>query len=183
VNLEKELLKKQSQTQCNRITNYIGNDAVRFGELVRLFFKGEYRLTQHAAWPMSYCIQNYPQLARPYLKRFVDQLSDQHAHPAAKRNIVRLFQFIEIPKRLHGRLMDICFQFINKPEEPIAVKAFSLHILENLSAIYPEILTELKNIIDARWAFESAAFRSRARKILKKFKNQMPPKAGEMNTQ
>ncbi len=171
MNLEKELLKKQSLAQCNRIINYIGNDEVQFSELVRLFFKGEYRLTQHAAWPMSYCIRNYPHLAAPYLKKFIDQLSDEQAHPAARRNIVRLFQFIEIPKRLHGRLMDICFQFINKPEEPIAVKAFSLRILENLSATYPEILPELKNIIDARWAFESAAFRSRARKILKKFEN------------
>jgi hypothetical protein len=171
VNLEKELLKKQSLTQCNRIINYIGNDEARFSELVRLFFKGEYRLTQHAAWPMSYCIRNYPHLARPYLKRFIDQLSDQQVHPAAKRNIVRLFQFIEIPKKLHGRLMDICFQFINKPEEAIAVKAFSLHILENLSVIYPEILPELKSIIETRWAFESPAFHSRARKILKRFEN------------
>jgi hypothetical protein len=120
---------------------------------------------------MSYCIRHYPHLARPYLKKFIDQLSDKKAHPAAKRNIVRLFQIIEIAKRLHGRLMEIYFQFINAPEEPIAVKAFSLRILENLSAIYPEILPELKTIIDARWAFESAAFRNRARKILKQFGN------------
>jgi len=168
VNLEKELLKKQSLKQCNRIITYIGNDEERFSELVSIFFKGQYRLTQHAAWPMSYCIRHYPHLAKPYLNQFINQLSDQEAHPAAKRNIVRLLQFIEIPKRLHGRLMNICFQFINTPEEAIAVKAFSLRILENLSVIYPEILPELKTIINARLPFESAAFRSRAGKILKK---------------
>jgi hypothetical protein len=168
VNLEKELLKKQSRGHCNRIVKYIGKDEVRFKELVKLFFRGEYRLTQHAAWPMSYCIANHPELAKPYYRKFINQLSDQRAHPAAKRNIVRLLQFIEIPKSLHGRLMDICFRFIGSPEEAIAVKAFSLHILENLSAIYPEILPELKTIIEARWEFETPAFRSRARKILKK---------------
>lgn len=44
--------------------------------------------------------------------------------------------------------------------------SFSLNILEKLSGTYPEILPEIKSIIDACWNFESASFRSRARKIL-----------------
>ncbi len=168
MNLEKELLKKQSITQCNRITKFVGKDEIRFGELVKLFFKREYRLTQHAAWPMSYCIQNQPELIKPYFKKFVDQLSDHQAHPAAKRNIVRLLQFVEIPKKFHGKIMDLCFQFISSPMEATAVKAFSLHILEKMSNTYPEILPEIKSIIEERWEYETPAFRSRARKILNK---------------
>jgi hypothetical protein len=167
VDLEKELLKRQSLVQCNRIIKYIGRDETRFAVLMKLFFKGEYRLTQHAAWPMSYCICQFPNLANPYFKKFIDQLSDTNAHPAARRNIVRLLQFVEIPKRLHGKIMDLCFQFISNPEETIAVKAFSLSILSKLSEIYPEILAEIKTVIEVRWEFETPAFRSRARKILK----------------
>jgi hypothetical protein len=47
-----------------------------------------------------------------------------------------------------------------------AVKAFSLGIRDNLSKQYPEILQELKTIIEDRWDAETAAFRSRAKKIL-----------------
>ena len=168
MNLEKELLKPQSLVQCNRIIKYIGNDKSRFADLMKLFFKRGYRLTQHAAWPMSYCIRQFPVLAKPYYKKFIDQLSDTNAHPAARRNIVRLLQFVEIPKRLHGKLMDICFQFINNPEEAIAVKAFSLTILSNLAEIYPEIIPEIKTVIESRLEFETPAFRSRARKFLRK---------------
>lgn len=167
MNLEKELLKRQTLTQCNRIIKYIGDKDLRFADLMKLFFKGEYRLTQHAAWPMSYCIRQNPDLAKPYFKKFIDQLSDTNAHPAARRNIVRLLQFVEIPKRLHGKLMDICFKFISNPEEAIAVNAFSLGILSNLAVIYPEILSEIKTVIEARWEFETPAFRSRAKKILR----------------
>jgi len=39
--------------------------------------------------------------------------------------------------------------------------------LQNLSKIYPEIKQELKTIIEDRWDHESAAFKSRAKKILK----------------
>jgi len=168
MNMENELLKKQSRAQRNRIVRFIGNDEFRFRELVKLFFKGGYRLTQHEAWPLSYCIQSQPELAKPYLKKFMDKLLDQHVHPAVKRNIIRLFQFVIIPEKYHGRIMDLCFHFINSPEEAIAVKAFSLHILENMSTAYPDIVSELKSVIEARWDFESPAFQSRARKILRK---------------
>jgi hypothetical protein len=167
MNLEKELLKRQSLPQCNRIIKYIGDRENRFAELVKLFLKSDYRLTQHAAWPLSYCVRNYPLLAKPFYRKFIDQLSDSKTHPAARRNIARLLQFVEIPKKYHGRVMDDCFQFINSSNEAVAVKAFSLTILKNMSDMYPEILPELKTIIEARWDLETPAFHSRARKIMK----------------
>jgi len=161
-------MKRQSLVRCNRIIKWIGNDEQRFGQLVKLFFKGEYRLTQHAAWPMSHCIRNYPFLANPFFKKFIDQLSDSKAHIAAKRNIVRLLQFVDVPGRFQGKLMDCCFRFISDPEEAIAVKAFSLNILSKMGDLFPEILPEIKSVIEARWDFETPAFHSRAKKILRK---------------
>ena len=69
------------------------------------------------------------------------------------------------------KLMDACFQFISSPEEAIAVKAFSLTVLDNLSNSYPEILPEIKSIIDARWEYETPAFKTRAKKILQKIRS------------
>jgi hypothetical protein len=170
MDLEKELLQKQTLLRCNRIIQWIGEDADRFALLVKLFFAGDYRITQHASWPMSYCVREYPDLAKSYFGKFINCLSASNAHPAAKRNIVRLLQFAKIPKRYHGKLMDQCFRFISDPAEAIAVKAFSLTILDNLSTDYPEIRPEIKVIIEERMAFETPAFRSRAKKILSKLK-------------
>jgi hypothetical protein len=52
-------------------------------------------------------------------------------------------------------------------DTPIAVKAFSLTILSNLSAAYPEIRGELKLIIEEQWEQSTPAFRSRAKKVLR----------------
>jgi len=84
-----------------------------------------------------------------------------------KRNSVRLLQHIDIPKKFHGEVMDLCFNYVSSPNEPVAVKAFSLTILQNLSTDYPEIKNELKLIIEDRWPHETAAFHSRAKKFLK----------------
>ena len=168
MHIETELRRSHSKAQCDKIVQYIGERKDRFEELMKLFFSGEYLLTQRAAWPMGYCVRNHPSLVRPWFKKMLDVLESANAHPAAKRNIVRVFQFTDIPKRYQGRLMHDCFGFIEDPEEAIAVKAFSLTILENLCNVYPEILPEIKTIIEARWEQETPAFRSRARKILGK---------------
>jgi hypothetical protein len=63
--------------------------------------------------------------------------------------------------------MSSCFDYIIDPKEKVAVKAFSLSILDDLSKQYPEIRQELKTIIEDRWDSETAACRSRAKKILK----------------
>ena len=160
------LLAEHSRKQCDRIAAFIGDDKRRFAELMDLFFSGEYRVTQRAAWPVSYCVRKYPELIRPYFKPLLDNLAKKNLHDAVIRNSVRLLQEVTIPKRFQGQLMSICFEFIQSNETAIAIKAFSLTILQNMTRLYPEIIPELKLIIDERWEIESAAFRSRAKKIL-----------------
>jgi hypothetical protein len=98
----------------------------------------EYRVTQRAAWPLSYIAAEHPTLAKKHLPAFVKLLGDAHLHKAVRRNIVRLLQFVEIPEKLHGKVMNYCFDFIADVHEAAAVKAFSLTVLENLSNQYPE---------------------------------------------
>lgn len=166
MDLLKEIEKEHSKSQTEKIIKYVGANKDRFAELMKLFLKGEYRVTQRAAWPMSYCVCNHPELITPYFKQIVALLEKPGVHDAVKRNIVRLLQFVEIPKKYHGQVMNACFEFIADVETAVAIKAFALTILDNLSKIYPDIRAELKLIIEERWEHETAAFRSRAKKIL-----------------
>jgi len=166
MDLQSALLKEHSKAQCDKIVRYIGNDKDRFAELMKLFFKGEYRVTQRAAWPMSYCVQQYPELIKPYFGQLAKKLETPGLHDSIPRNILRLLQYIDIPQKHQGRVMTACFDFIQSNDAAIAIKAFALTVLQNLSKKYPEILPELKTIIEERWEQETAAFRSRAKKLI-----------------
>ena len=168
MDIREALLKEHSKSQCRKIVEYIGDDKKKFAELMRLFFGDEYRVIQRAAWPLSYCVHEHPELIAPYFEDLLLMLQKPGVHNAVTRNITRLLQNISIPKRHEGRLMTICFEFISDVKTPAAVKAFSLSILDNLSKNYPEIASELRLIIEERWEHETAAFRSRAKKILQK---------------
>lgn len=167
MDLQKAIEKEHSKAQCDKIVRYVGNNPERFAELMQLFLKGEYRITQRAAWPVSYCVGNNPELISPYFKQIMALLQRPGVHNAVVRNIVRLLQFVTVPKRYHGQLMSICFDFVASNEAAPAIKAFSLTILDNLSKEYPDIKPELQLIIEERWPYESAAFKSRARKMIK----------------
>lgn len=167
INIHQLLKEEHSKKQTDRIVRYIGEDKTRFAVLMELFFEGEYRITQRSAWPLSYCVRAHPGLIEPYFKRLLLNLTRKDIHVAVIRNTVRLLQDVEIPRRFHGQVMSICFDFAQSPETPIAVKAFSLTILGKLAPEYPDIRGELKLIIDEQWDHATPAFRSRAKKILK----------------
>jgi hypothetical protein len=167
MSIEEVLREGHSKEQRDRIIRYVGKNKDRFAVLMHLFFQGEYRITQRAAWPLSYIVRQHPQLIVPYFRRLLDHLDKEGLHIAVVRNTIRFLQDVEIPKKYHGRVMSRCFEYVAAPDTPIAVKAFSLTVLSNLSEAYPEISAELKLIIEDQWEHATPAFRSRAKRALK----------------
>jgi hypothetical protein len=165
MDIEKALLKEHSKKQKDAIIRYIGNNPARFKELMTCFFKGDYRLTQRAAWPMSDCAKLHPELVKPYFARLVACLKRKDMHPAVERNITRLLEDVVIPEKWQGEIMDYCIRAVADINAAIAVKAYSITILENLARLYPEILPELTTIIEERWDQEGPAFKARARHL------------------
>lgn len=165
--LRETILKEHSKANCTRITNWVGDNQQRFNELFALFLDDEYRLAQCAAWPMSNCVIDHPQLIRKHFSKLLRNLHKPGIHESVKRNTLRLLQHVPIPQRFQGQIMNDCFDYISSPLENPAIKAFSLTVLQNLANQYPEIKPELKTIIEDRWDYESAAFKSRAKKILR----------------
>ncbi len=169
MNIHNELLKEKIYTNPHamQVSDYACASKKNFKELMQCFLSNEYRLAQRAAWSVSRAARQQPEMIAPYIKDLVAQLHRNDVHNAVIRNSVRILEAIEIPEAYHGEVMNACFSFIESPSSPVAIKAFSLTTLFNLSKIYPEIKDELKLIIEDRWDTETPAFKSRGRKILK----------------
>ena len=165
--LREQILKEHTKANCTAIVKWVGDSQKRFDELFDLFTTDEYRVAQRAAWPLGFCVIDHPQLIKKNFARLLKNLNKPGIHDAVKRNTMRLLEKISIPEKFQGEIMNTCFEYICSPGEKAAVKAFSLTILERLSKHYPEILPEIKTIIEDRWDNETAAFRSRAKKIMK----------------
>ena len=165
--LRSEILKEHSKVQCNRIVKWVGSSQPRFDALFKLFLHDEYRVVQRAAWPVSYCVIAHPKFIEKHWGKLVKNLANPDLPDAVKRNAVRFLQDIEIPEKYHGKILNICFGFLESPSEPLAVKAFSMSVLGNLAKYYPGIIPELKLIVEDQVPHQSIGFKTRARKVFK----------------
>jgi hypothetical protein len=166
-NLKEQILKEHSKAQCTAIVQWVGASQQRFDELFHLFLNDEYRVVQRAAWPVSYCVMAHPDFIKKHWTTLIKNLQKSNLHNAVKRNSIRLLQDITIPKKYQGQIMDICFKYVESPTEAVAVKAFSLTVLSNLAKQYPEIIPEIKLLIEEQLPHQTAAFKSRAKVFLK----------------
>lgn len=171
MDLVKIILKEHSIKQRDLIVNYIDNNPKRFAELVDVFLKGPYRVTQRASWPLSYCIELNPNLIKPHLRTLFKVVQQPGVHDAVKRNIIRALQFVKIPKTYHAKAIEVCMQFLLDGKEPVAIRVFAMTVLANLAKEIPELKNELIPVIEDMMPFGSAGFVSRGRKILKELKS------------
>ncbi|GDX52685.1 hypothetical protein LBMAG27_17320 [Bacteroidota bacterium] len=165
MNIRDEILKEHSKKQSEKIAAYIGSDEKRFIELMNLFLGDIYRVTQRAAMIVSICAERNPKLIEPFLSKMVNNLNER-VHDAVKRNTLRIFQFIELPKKLWGKTAGICFRFLMDANEPIAVKVFAMSVLSNICKYEPELKNELKLVLEDQLENASAGFKARAQKVL-----------------
>lgn len=171
MNLVKEILKEHSKKQKDKIVSYIGHDPKRFAELVHVFLEGPYRVTQKAAWPVGYCIEQYPDLLKPHFRKILYQLGEKNIHDSVKRNTLRMLQFVRVPKAHQGITTDLCLAFLADAKEPVAIRVFAMTVLANIAKEVPELKNELIPLIEDQLPYASAGFISRGGKVLKQLKH------------
>jgi len=167
MDIRKAVLKEHSRTQMLKVIHYVGSSPLRFKELIHIYFEGPYRVTQRAAWPLSYCIERHPDLIKPHLKKALAFLEKPGIHDAVKRNTMRFLQFVDLPKKYHGHVARLCFDFLQSKKEAVAIKVFSMTVLSRIIKDEPDLKKELKIILEDQQPYASPGFLSRSKKVLR----------------
>lgn len=167
MNYRKELEQGQSKILTTAIVKEVANSQKKMDELMRCFVDGPIRITQRAAWPMSDIAKKHPHLLFKYYPTLLTLLNQKDKPDAINRNILRALQFVTLPEEHEGNILDVSFRLLNSPTEPVAVKAFSMTVIYNLTKKYPDIVPELKASIATLLPNGSMGIKSRGNKILK----------------
>jgi len=170
MDLEEEILREHSKRQALKIAGWIGTDEKRFRELLDVFPKGVTRGEQCWAYSLGTHFDKYPDLAKINLAPLVKKLDDPGLHVSVRRNIVRILQHADIPKKLQAQVINKCTGYLSDPNETVAVRCFSMTILVNLTKEYPEMKNEVAETIRFSVKNTTAGLNARARLELKKLK-------------
>ena len=166
MNIREALAVEHSKKQTMKIVKYVGDDPLRFKELMKVFLSDEYRPVQRASWSVNCCVENHPKLALPYFPKLLAILERDDVHTGAHRNILRMFQFVDIPPRHRGRLYDICTNFLDDLGQPVGVRVFALTVAAKIAGKEESLIYELKVLADKSIPHSTIALRVRARRVL-----------------
>jgi hypothetical protein len=182
MNLEHEIRALRSKQQVVRLVRWIGKDKARLEQLMKAFLQGDAFLSRKAAWVVGHCAEAHPDLFGQWLKPMVKKMRGPGADGAVKRNVVRILQFVDIPRSLQGMVANQCFEFLSSIDEPIAVRTFSITVLARIAKTEPDLKKELELTVRQMLPYSTAAFRARARMMLGiKYSNQSPEMDKELD--
>lgn len=160
-------MKENSRAQAVKISEWIGNDKKKFKSFLDIFLHGEYRVAQLSAHTLSFVAEKYPRLVEQNIRPIVKRLYNDNIHTAVKRNVVRILQFLKIPKSIHAEVINLCMAYLADPNETIAVRCFSMNVLASFLKQYPEIKSEFKAVLSSRFNDTKGGLKVRVREVLK----------------
>lgn len=143
------------------------NDEKAFAELVKLMMdtKDE-AMAFLAAWTISHVAEKNKTIALPYMPQFIEKIKTTQADGIV-RSIVKVWELIKIPKAYQWEVADICFNFLKSNTTAVAVKAFSISVLQHLMNDLPELKNEVVFELEKQLPHASAGFKVRAIGFLK----------------
>lgn len=175
MNYEQLLKRGQSKAGTLAIFRHVGEDAVRFRELMALLLKGDEQMRQRASWPIMEIAIQYPALLQPYYEKLISLLEEEWTGAAVRRHILRIFTEHKVPQKWEGRVLDICLKLIPSEQQAIAVRAFSITVAAQIAKPYPEIQRELLLVLNAVLEMPvSAAIQVRIKRAIKDVKSGAP---------
>ncbi|MBZ0202506.1 MAG: hypothetical protein K8I03_05770, partial [Ignavibacteria bacterium] len=139
MDLREETLKEHSKKQTLKITAWIGNNEDRYRQFLQLFLGEDRVIVQRLSWVLSLLAERQPKLVEKHMKEIINRLDDKDIHVAVKRNVIRVMQFLNIPKKFHAKVFNHCINFMCDPNETVAVRCFSMTVAVKLSGNYPEL--------------------------------------------
>jgi hypothetical protein len=173
MNLKEELLKELSHYNIDRVVSYIGDRPSLFAHLFEILETADKSLSPRVAWATAICLDNNPGLGIPYQKRMVELLRNP-AHTSLIRTVLRYFSQIDLEEELQGELYEKSFHYLLDAKFPAAPRVYAMQIMYNIGLHNPELLNELKLILDEVLPLSDGGVLNRGTKLLKEINSKKP---------
>lgn len=157
-----------SKVNRDKIIQLLENDLEQLSILLAVMGESSsVRMIQNSSWAYTLIAEKNPESIVNHHAQLISLLLHSKTNTLT-RNIVRLYQYVPIPKSIESELYDFCYQAIGNPKTPIAIMAFSMTVCYKITQKYPELVHELILAINTTLPYGSAGIRNRGQYILDK---------------
>ncbi len=171
MDLKKALFKDRSKAYLIDLSKKVGNDQGIFDQLWLLMFEKDHDTSFRSAYLMEFCTEHNPTLLDKYMPNIAKEAKHIRS-PSVKRHFGKVLSNKTIPDKETMKMLDICYQWILSPDDPVAVKVHAMQIAFNIvlkkdNELKEEFIQTLKLCIELT---PTAGIYSRANKLMKKLR-------------
>jgi hypothetical protein len=139
-----EILTDSGRATADVAVDIISKQPEFFNAAYNLCMKQEGKMAMRAArvvWLVAECM---PELFKPYLPEVVEKLPSL-THPSVKRCMLKILSVYDLTneEELHGHIIEECFRNMLASDAEIAIRGYSIAVLDKMVKVYPEISGEL----------------------------------------
>ena len=163
----KELLTDSSKDLIIKVTKFVIENPKYFDEVYNLALAEIPKFSPRAARIIEYFYVAAPEEVESYIPDIIRKLPKIKSE-GVRRGLCKIFtthDLKSIDEELLGLLVNTCFEFLNSSKEAIAVKCYSMIIIEKVIEFEPDLQSEYILSLENQLPFFSKGLKNRVRKM------------------
>ncbi len=156
-----------SRLNADILVDKIEEDPDVFETVLEIMLEDTYPLSMRAGHAVYILAKKYSYFLEPRAPDLIQVLPGLKTESVV-RNVLGVLCLVKLPDDLTGMLFDYCYGILEAPGKAIALKAYSMTILYNISEMEPELKPELISLFEEQLDTDSMGVKSRAGNLLKK---------------
>ncbi len=161
------VMAEHSRSQADFIADIVISRPQLIKELLDIVLLNHEPISRRASWPLRIISDRDNKLLEPYVHIIIEQLPNID-NVAIRRAFLAVLVNVVIPEEYHGELLQFLSEVLINAGSPVASLIYSADIFYKISMDEPELLNELKLMLELLIPFGTPGVKSKCRKTIKK---------------
>jgi hypothetical protein len=172
MDLKELIMQEYSKVHANLVAEYILSKPELMSELFDIIYLFEDPLSKRASWSLKILSEKDSSIIDPYVDLMVDMLPKTNDIPILKLVLATL-RMTHIPESKQGELLQFTSDVLTDSGSSIASLIYSMDIFYNLSRNEPDLLNELRHMLEMLLPNGSAGVKNKSHKLIKRINKQI----------
>lgn len=165
--LSEIIMAEHSRAQADFIADIVIKQPSLIEELVNIVFQNIEPVSRRAAWPLRIISDRNIELINPFVPAIVQKLTEID-NISIHRSLLAILVKADIPEVHHGELLQITSEILLDKGSAVASLIYSADIYYKIAVNEPDLLNELKLMLEEIAPYGTAGVKSKSRNIIKK---------------
>ncbi|GAB5417808.1 MAG: hypothetical protein Crog4KO_24440 [Crocinitomicaceae bacterium] len=149
--------------------NYFTSDPKKLYKLLQCIYQLEaYPIKEYSSWMLIHILRSKKVDGTPFYNDLIDTLFKTD-NQSVLRNVANCIMEIGLQEYRESELIDLLLGFVNDASNKVALQMYSIRILMQFCEKYPELISEVREVIHLNSEGKTAAYKVGLRDFERQF--------------